>query len=166
MIPNSVESIGYSAFSGCSGLTSVEIPNSVESILSSTFSGCTGLTKIVSYATEPPTCDRSAFDGVDKSSCKLIVPDGCLDRYRSAEVWKEFLNMSGVYGVAVDDGAVKVTAAGGVITVSGAAADALVDVYSLDGSLVYSGRERSVGVPRAGVYVVRVAGKSQKVPVP
>lgn len=81
-------------------------------------------------------------------------------------MWKEFLNMSGVYGVAVDDGAVKVTAEAGVITVSGAAADALVDVYSLDGSLVYSGRERSVEMPRVGVYVVRVAGKSQKVFVP
>ena len=42
----SVTSIGYSAFSGCSGLTSISIPNSVTSIGSSAFAGCSGLTSI------------------------------------------------------------------------------------------------------------------------
>ena len=42
----SVTSIGSSAFSGCTGLTSIEIPNSVTSIGGSAFSGCTGLTSI------------------------------------------------------------------------------------------------------------------------
>ncbi len=45
-IPNSVTSIGYSAFSGCSGLTSVTIPNSVTSIRERAFSGCSGLTSV------------------------------------------------------------------------------------------------------------------------
>ena len=46
-IPNSVTSIGRSAFSGCTGLTSVTIPNSVTSIGENAFSVCTGLTSIV-----------------------------------------------------------------------------------------------------------------------
>ncbi|MBR5643967.1 MAG: leucine-rich repeat domain-containing protein [Salinivirgaceae bacterium] len=45
-IPNSVTSIGCSAFSGCSGLTSVTIPNSVTSIGDYAFGGCSGLTSI------------------------------------------------------------------------------------------------------------------------
>ena len=45
-IPNSVTSIGSSAFSGCSGLTSVTIPNRVTSIGRSVFSGCSGLTSV------------------------------------------------------------------------------------------------------------------------
>ena len=45
-IPNSVTSIGNSAFRNCSGLTSVTIPNSVTSIGSSAFSGCNGLTSV------------------------------------------------------------------------------------------------------------------------
>ncbi|MBQ3805844.1 MAG: leucine-rich repeat protein [Prevotella sp.] len=46
LIPNSVTSIGYRAFYGCSGLTSVTIPNSVTSIGGSAFYKCSGLTSI------------------------------------------------------------------------------------------------------------------------
>ena len=45
-IPNSVTSIGISAFSGCSSLTSVTIPNSVTNIGGYAFSGCSGLTSV------------------------------------------------------------------------------------------------------------------------
>ena len=42
IIPYSVTTIGYSAFYGCSGLTSVTIPNSVTSISDYAFYGCSG----------------------------------------------------------------------------------------------------------------------------
>ena len=45
-IPSSVTSIGSSAFSGSTGLTSVTIPDVVISIGSTAFYGCTGLTSI------------------------------------------------------------------------------------------------------------------------
>jgi len=46
-ITYSVTSIGYEAFSDCTGLTSIDIPNSVRYIGGWAFSGCTGLTSIV-----------------------------------------------------------------------------------------------------------------------
>ena len=46
IIPDSVISIGVSAFSGCSGLTSITIPNSVTRIGNSAFNKCIGLTSI------------------------------------------------------------------------------------------------------------------------
>ncbi len=45
-IPNSVTYIGDGAFHACSGLTSVSIPDSVTSIRVGTFSGCSGLTSV------------------------------------------------------------------------------------------------------------------------
>ena len=46
IIPNSVTSIGNSAFFNCSSLTSIEIPNSVTNIGRYAFYGCSGLTCI------------------------------------------------------------------------------------------------------------------------
>ena len=46
VIPSSVTSIGDYAFSGCSGLTSVNIPSSVTSIGVLAFSGCSSLTSM------------------------------------------------------------------------------------------------------------------------
>ena len=46
IIPNSVTSIGSSAFSGSSSLTSVDIPNSVTSIGAQAFWGCTSLASV------------------------------------------------------------------------------------------------------------------------
>ena len=62
VIPNSVASIGYAAFSGCSGLTSVTIPNSVTSIGYAAFSGCSGLTS-VTIGNSVTSIDNAAFDG-------------------------------------------------------------------------------------------------------
>lgn len=45
-IPNTVTSIGESAFAGCSGLSSITIPNTVTSIGESAFAGCAGLSSI------------------------------------------------------------------------------------------------------------------------
>ena len=73
IIPNSVTSIGYLAFRGCSGLTSVNIPNSVTSIGKSAFDGCSGLTSV----TIPNSVKSIGYRAFYNCSGlkKVIVPD-------------------------------------------------------------------------------------------
>ncbi|MBQ2123518.1 MAG: leucine-rich repeat domain-containing protein [Bacteroidaceae bacterium] len=61
-IPNSVTSIGFSAFSWCSSLTSVEIPNSVTSIGEYAFYECSSLTS-VEIPNSVTSIGLSAFSG-------------------------------------------------------------------------------------------------------
>ena len=62
VIPNSVTSIGYEAFSGCIGLTAIDIPDSVTFIGYEAFSGCIGLTAI-EIPNSVTTIEGLAFNG-------------------------------------------------------------------------------------------------------
>ena len=142
IIPNSVTSIGDCAFYNCSGLTSVTIPNSVTFIGKYAFEDCSGLTKLVSLAVEPPTCDNGTFKEVDKTTCQLIVPQESINKYKTADQWKEFLNILGYNGV--DD-------------VSVDSQNAVYEVYNLQGVRVGIGmREAEVTTDTLphGVYIL------------
>ena len=115
-------------------------------------------------AKTPPHCDSDVFDGVDKQACELVVPEESVELYKSTRPWSKFYKITAGIDAAKAD-RVTVAAVGGEITVTGADGDAVVEVYGVNGMLVYRGKDKSVPVPSAGIYVVRVADKTVKVTV-
>ena len=163
IIKDGVTSIGRFIFYSCSGMTSVTIPSSVTTINQFAFYGCDGLKEVTCLAVTPPTCGNDVFYNVSKDSCTLSVPTASIDKYKTADEWKDFNNIvSGINGVSQESN-VGVSASDGVITVTGTADNAVVEVYSISGMLVYRGTSNTVAVPSAGIYVVKAAGKTFKV---
>ena len=72
-IPNSVTSIGDNAFYQCTGLASVEIPNSVKSIGDNAFSGCSGLNSLT-IGNSVKSIGYAAFAGCEGLT-SLTIPN-------------------------------------------------------------------------------------------
>ena len=136
----------------------------IKNIGSKAFEGCTGLAKITSLAEIPPMCGFKVFNGVNKTNCELIVPEGSVAAYTRAEDWNKFSNISGFSGVedTVADGNT-IRAIGNQIEISGDFTS--VEVYGINGALIYKGKDNVVTVPSAGIYLVHVADKTRKIVV-
>ena len=90
-IPSSVTEIGPFAFSDCRSLTSVTIPSSITKIGDNAFSGCSGLTSVyVSWKT-PLLNGADKFKDVDKQSCTLYVPQDTSGEYYLSE-WGDYFD--------------------------------------------------------------------------
>ena len=100
IIPNSVTSIGYEAFEGRSGLTSITFPNSVTEIHYGAFSGCTGLTSI-----ELPSSIKS-IDGRAFANCSIstvTIPSSVTDiAKKNGE--SPFINCNNLTSIIVESG--------------------------------------------------------------
>ena len=82
IIPESVTSIGSSAFYNCDSFNSVTIPNSVTSIGSSAFYNCDALDSIVVESITPPTLIGSIVS--NKKDVYFYIPDGTKSAYQTA----------------------------------------------------------------------------------
>lgn len=149
-----VTEIGESAFENNKNLTEVTIPSSITSIGDKAFKDCSNLKAITVYITTPVSLavagtrggttravSASVFDGVNKTLCILYVPDGSVELYKAAPVWKEFLHIAPLSS--------NPTGISGVIKTE----DEPFDIYNLQGQKVKSKVTSLEGLPR-GIYII------------
>ena len=95
VIPNSVTSIGSSAFENCSGFTgSLNIPSSVTTIKNSAFNGCSGFTGSLIIGNSVSSIGENAFNGCSGFTGSLTIPNAVTIIGNSA-----FSNCSGFSGM-------------------------------------------------------------------
>jgi len=90
ILPSSLNTIGRESFIN-SAIKEICLPASLQKIENSAFSGCTQLIKITSINPTPPQLGNTVFNGVDKQTCKLYVPEASIPLYGSALQWKDFI---------------------------------------------------------------------------
>lgn len=98
VIPQEVTKISHGVFYFCKSIKTLHIHKNVTNIGSGCFGYCTGLRRITCEASEPPALGSRVFDEVDKS-IPLYVPLESINKYKSADQWKDFYNIQSIEDV-------------------------------------------------------------------
>ena len=125
-LPTTLQTIGISAFSGCSELALIDVPEGVTTIVDQaflncskmatltlpstletigdyTFAGCPSLQLITCGAYVPPTISESTFRSVS-SETPLRVPSEAVALYQADSLWNYFTNIYSMNGGEVENG--------------------------------------------------------------
>lgn len=164
-IPNSIKTIGSTVFYECTGLTSVTIGSNMESIGNRAFWGCSNLASVTSLNPTPPKLGSVVFDGVDRTTCILYVPEDSQTAYKGAAQWQAFniitpISASSVSTISI--GAARVYAVAGTLYVEGVAEP--YTIHAITGAELYRGTAPNVTLP-VGIYVVNIGKERRKVVV-
>jgi len=100
-IPNSVTTIGLSAFCNCTGLTSIDIPSGVTSIDNYAFCNCSGLTSI----TIPDSVTKIDYNAFQYCTglTSITIPDSVTKISNSA-----FMNCTGLTSITIPDSVTRI----------------------------------------------------------
>lgn len=144
VLPEGLEWLCMGAFNRCDALERVELPSTLTFVGQWPFQDCGAMNELVSHAENPVALSNDLFNNESMySTVILFVPDGCIENYRNANIWKKFLNIEEIPNTGIDG--VKTTSE---VTVEG--------IYTIDG--------KRLSEMQSGVNIVRMSdGTTQKI---
>ena len=183
-IPSTVTRIEKHAFDSAP-LDSIDIPAGVTFIGRNAFWNNSKLQKVYARPIIPPVTTEWTdgdgpylpFESSSTSTATLYVPKGSADAYRASEVFSEFKNIveleawqwpTSISTPTMPTDAYKVYGKAGTLyieTTGGAQEPAFVNVYGINGQVVWKGQvtnRMEVPLPQ-GLYVVQIGKRSYKV---
>jgi hypothetical protein len=101
-IPESCKTVPKYAFRDCNNLQELTLPSTCIACYDYSFYGCSSLKKINCQAETPPAVYANTFSSSIYTRATLNVPEGCADKYKAANIWKNFTNMT-VGGVVPEE---------------------------------------------------------------
>ncbi len=111
IIPNRLNSIGHFAFSGCIGLDSITIPKSVTSIMYNAFDGCTGLISIVVVSENMVYDSRENCNAIIESATNTLL-QGCKTTFIPNSVTSigidAFIECTGLITITIPNGVINI----------------------------------------------------------
>lgn len=92
-LPETLVKMGSFCFNDCKDLEVVTLPKQgIE--MEDCFNGCPAIKEIIVLAETPHIFPETCFKDVNRSKCKLTVPAGSEVKYKEADGWKEFMQIS------------------------------------------------------------------------
>lgn len=101
VFPEGLVSIKSKAFEDCRQLNEIVLGPNIQIISSDAFSGCYNVSKIFCEASEPPSVQSGAFDGVAKDNFTVEVPIQSVTRYKTESGWSDFRRIAAHYDFSV-----------------------------------------------------------------
>ena len=180
-IPSSVTYIAENAFA-CAHLDSIDIPAGVTFIGRGAFWKCDRLKKVYSRPVIPPVTNAWSpphlpFESDATETCTLFIPKGSAKAYRASEVFSGFKNIveledwqwpTSISTPTMQTDAYKVYGKDDTLhieTIGGAHDPEFVNVYNINGQVVWKGqvsKRMEVPLPQ-GVYVVKIGKRNYKI---
>ena len=160
-IPEGVTEIGDAAFYGCSYLEDLVLPSSLQTIGDNCFSLCSKLGRIIVNAAVPPVVEAKTFYEVDRS-IPVYVPKGSLEAYKADTYWSEFRLLDDDPATVIspeEDNSGCYAANGMIFNPNGVS----LNVYNLQGSLIYTGNATKIEMPAKGIYILKTPTTTEKV---
>ena len=175
-LPDNVERIGYESFAQNSGLKEVLLGQSLSEIGEKSFAGCPAICSVISLNPVPPTVDGAeamafisrstpesdVFDQEVYENATLTVPESAIDAYRSAPVWRNFVQTTSGMDVVIADPGYRVITSNGIIMIGGLEGNERITVYDPIGNLLYRGCSPEIRINRSGIVILNINGHAMK----